>query len=281
MIDLHTHSVFSDGSFTPEELVTQGRSIGLTAMSLTDHDTMAGVPRFLEAAAREGLVGFAGVELSVEAPSGTMHMLGYGPDPEHPELAEVLARTREGRHGRNLRILDRLAALGLPLEWEEVRLRAGDEVVGRPHFAQAMIARGYVRSKQAAFDAYLGKGAAAYVDRFRLSPPAAIRMIRAAGGLPFLAHPVTLGLDGPALKRRIAGLVCEGLAGVEVYYPEHSRDLAQFLLNVTREYGILAGGGSDFHGAANPDIKLGRGFGKLRVPDRVAAGLSGALARAR
>lgn len=281
MVDLHIHSVFSDGTFTPEELVEQGKALGLKAMSLTDHDTMAGVPRFLEAVSgTPGLSGFTGVELSVEVSSGTMHMLGYGLDPGHPELAEALCMAREGRRGRNQRILARLNELGMPLEWKEVQSLAGDEVVGRPHFAQAMIQRGYVHNKQSAFDAYLAKGAPAYVDRYRLAPGDAIRIIRAAGGLPFLAHPVTLGLDTQALAERIGELVSVGLAGVEVYYCEHSADYAGFLLNLTRRYGILASGGSDFHGAANPALKLGSGFGNLRVPLRVAEQLSAALCRA-
>jgi len=270
MIDLHTHSTFSDGSLTPEELAAQAAEIGLRAVALTDHDCTDGVPRFLAACAARGVAAFAGVEISADVPRGTLHVLGYGIAPGHPELEATLARIRQGREIRNREILRRLQGLGLDLSWEEVASRAGEDVVGRPHFAQALQARGYVASKDEAFERYLAKGKPAYVDRLRLTPEASIAAIRAAGGLAALAHPFTLELQGAALRAALAEWRAQGLEGLEAYYPEHSPEQTRLYLELARELDLAPTGGSDFHGAANPAVHLGRGFGQLCVPDELA-----------
>jgi predicted metal-dependent phosphoesterase TrpH len=152
---------------------------------------------------------------------------------------------------------------------DEVTAFAGEGIVGRPHFAQAMVAKGYARAKDEAFARYLGKGKPAYVDRFRLGPREAIARIHEAGGLAVLAHPGTLGLAPDALRRAVAELKGWGLDGLEAYYSEHPPAVTAGLLALARETGLVATGGSDFHGAMNPDIRLGRGFGRLSVPDSV------------
>jgi predicted metal-dependent phosphoesterase TrpH len=273
MIDLHAHSTFSDGSLTPEELVALAVETGLTAVALTDHDCTDGVPRFLAACEAAGITGVAGVEISAEVPHGALHMLGYGIEPGHPALEPNLANIRDGRQYRNTRILARLNELGLPLTWDEVAANAGEDVVGRPHFAKALLDRGYVSDKQAAFDRYLGKGASAYVDRFRLSPADSLAAIRAAGGVPVLAHPFTLDLGRRELAAYVAELKTIGLGGIEVYYSEHSAEQVQQYLDLAVELDLVATGGTDFHGEINPDVKLGTGFGNLRVPDDVLAAL--------
>lgn len=269
MIDLHTHSIFSDGSLTPEELITAAMAARLTAVALTDHDTTAGVPRFLAAAQRGGLRGVAGVEVSAEHHPGALHMLGYFFDPAHTGLQEKLARLRAGRTERNREILQHLHALGVELTWDEVHALAGGEVVGRPHFARALIARGHVKDKDEAFARFLARGKPAYAERFRLTPAASIQMIRAAGGVAVLAHPCSLKLGQKQLRALLVELRDAGLGGVEVYHSEHNAAQTKLFQRLATELGLALTGGSDFHGALTPDLKLGRGFGALRIPDEL------------
>ncbi|MEI6168444.1 MAG: PHP domain-containing protein [bacterium] len=269
MIDLHVHSTFSDGSMTPEELVELAAKSGITAMALTDHDGMMGIDRFMAACQQHGLRGIPGVEISIEHSGGTLHMLGYFMDPHNPRLLEALARLRRGREERNQFILERLAALGMPLAWEDVASLAKEDVVGRPHFAQAMITKGYVKKKDEAFDHYLGKGKPAYVERDRFTVEESIELIRGAGGVPILAHPYTLNMGRRRLREFLAELAAKGLQGIEAYYSEHSHEQHRFCLNMARDLGWVVTGGSDFHGAMNPHIRLGLGFGALDIPDEL------------
>ena len=217
MIDLHMHSTFSDGSYTPEELVEEGVKQGLTAIALTDHDSTNGIPRFLAAAEGKPIRTISGVEVSADFRRGTMHMLGYGIHHEERELNEHLKWIRSGRESRNQEILHLLNKLGFHITWHEVQSYAGEDVVGRPHFAAAMVEKGYVASRQEAFDRYLGKGKPAYAERRRLSPSDTIRLIRGAGGVPVLAHPFTLNLGRSDLRKLIGELTREGLLGIEVF----------------------------------------------------------------
>lgn len=277
MLDLHTHSTFSDGSDTPETLVAGATSARLAALALTDHDNTGGIPRFLAACRAQGLIGLSGVEISAEVPHGTLHILGYGVNANHPRLCEQLGYVLDGRAWRNQQILTKLKEQGAPLEWEEVAALAGEDVVGRPHFARAMCARGYVRTTQEAFDRFLAKGAPAYVDRFRLFPEDGIRLIREAGGLPVLAHPFTWEPDVDRLAEQIPALQQAGLAGLEVYYPEHTPEMQVAYLRLALQRGLLTTGGSDYHGASKPGLRLGCGFGTVHTPDTVLEPLLAAL----
>ena len=274
MIDLHCHSTFSDGELTPEELVEEACRLGLRALALTDHDTVAGLPRFLAAGEGRDIRLVPGVELSVDCPHGVMHMLGYWMDTENVELVRQMEWIRDGRNLRNRGILEKLNGLGLELTWEEVTGFAGEDVVGRPHFAQALIARGYAKEKNEVFDRWLGTGKPAYVDRPRLTAESAVELIRAAGGVAVLAHPFTLRIGKEEMAALFQQLAGAGMAGVECYYSEHSADLTQLYLAMAREAGLVPTGGSDFHGAeVSPGIQLGSGFGGLNVPDGVLAEL--------
>ena len=265
VIDLHTHSTCSDGSLTPEELAAAAAATKLEAVALTDHDTTDGLPRFLVAARRVGLCGITGIEISAEHHPGAMHMLGYFLDPSHTGLQEDLARLRKGRSERNRQILHKLCALGLELTWDEVHALAGGEVVGRPHFAQALIKRGHVKDKGEAFARFLARGRPAYAERLRLSPADSIQMIRNAGGVPVLAHPCSLKLGQKQLRTLLMELRSAGLEGIEVYHSEHNTSQTRLYHRLATDMGLAMTGGSDFHGALMPDIKLGRGFGGLRV----------------
>lgn len=281
MIDLHAHSTFSDGTETPGELVLRGRRIGLRALALTDHDTLAGAEAFLAACRASGLTGLAGVEISVDVADlrGTLHLLGYGVDPRCAALAEGLGRVRAGRAARNEAILRRLGELGLALEWGEVAARAGADVVGRVHIAQALAARGCVASVQEAFERYLAKGRPAYVERFRLTAEEGVRVIREAGGAAVLAHPFTWLSDEARLEEGVRALRSAGLAGLEARHTDHTLEQTVSLLRLAGRLGLLTTGGSDYHGAAKPDVALGRGRGSLGVPDDYLPPLLDAVGR--
>ncbi|HBA82961.1 MAG TPA: hypothetical protein DCZ95_02590 [Verrucomicrobia bacterium] len=269
MIDLHMHSTFSDGSLTPEELVAEACRVGLTAIALTDHDGTHGLPRFLAASQNTPVRTIPGVEISADFHGGTMHMLGYFIRFEDPALNEHLEWIRNGREMRNAEILHKLNALGCHITWEQVVSFSGEDVVGRPHFAQAMIASGFVSNKDQAFDKYLGRGKPAYADRRRLSPAASVKLIRDAGGVPVLAHPFTLNLGSQPLHTLLIELRAAGLEGLEAYYPEHNPAMHKEYLNLAKDMNLVATGGSDFHGSMSPDIRMGFGFGGLRVPDDI------------
>lgn len=279
MIDLHLHSIFSDGSLTPEEIVVEAERSNVSAIALTDHDTVDGLPRFLAAAEAANIRAFTGIEISVDFSPGSLHMLGYGFDSTDAALLRDLEWIRDGRSARNREILRKLNDLGLELAWEEVEGQAGGDVVGRPHFALAMLARGYIADKDEAFDRYLAKGKPAYAERRRFSAADAIRGIGLAGGVASLAHPFSLGLGPVALERLVADLKAQGLAGIESYYSEYTANQQHEYLSLCKRYDLVPTGGSDFHGDLNPDIRLGVGFGSLRVPDEVADRLAERLAQ--
>ena len=273
MIDLHCHSTFSDGSLTPEQLADEAVKAGLSALALTDHDTVAGLPRFLAAAEGKSFRAVPGVELSVDCSSGVMHMLGYWMDTANPELARQMEWIRNGRDMRNRSMLEKLNALGFAMTWDEVQAMAGEDVVGRPHFGQVMIQKGYAKDKNEAFDKWLGDGKPGYADRPRLTAEVAVALIRQAGGVAVLAHPFSLRISRDAMASLFIELAAAGLAGVECYYSEHSVELTKEYLAMARQANLVPTGGSDFHGEVSPGIHLGVGFGGLCVPDEVLAQL--------
>lgn len=265
--DLHTHSVASDGSDTPEELVSNAVTAGLYAFSLTDHDTVAGLREASRAALKAGIEFIPGIELSVRASRGNMHMLGYFIDVRSKKFLSTLQRVQAARAERTPGLLQKLEDLGLPVLEQELMTVSRGGQVGRPHFARIMVEKGYVKDVSQAFSRYLRRGAPAYVPKSILSPCEAIDAIHAAGGLAVLAHPFSLecGSRGE-FRGAIGALVASGLDGMECYYSEHSQDFIRECLEFCREFNIVATGGSDYHGRAKPYIKIGRGKGDLIVP---------------
>jgi predicted metal-dependent phosphoesterase TrpH len=266
LIDLHAHTTASDGALEPEGLVDLARETGLAAVAVTDHDTVDGAPRALAAGKESGTEVVPGVEISAEFNPGTMHMLGYFIDPEHPALTGPLFELQDARQRRNPRIVESLNNMGFGLTMDEVEQAAGGGQVGRPHFARVMVDKGYAADVQEVFDKYLAKGGPAYVEKFRLTPEECISMIRRAGGLPVLAHPFTLRLEDGELADLVDRLKSEGLEGLEVLYSEHTPEMADKYLNLARRLELLPTGGSDYHGPSKPDVSLGRGMGDLAVP---------------
>jgi predicted metal-dependent phosphoesterase TrpH len=258
-IDLHTHSNASDGTLPPEEVVRLAKERGLRAIALTDHDTIDGLAEAEAAGKQAGLEVIPGVEISARHPGGSMHILGYFLEYEDRLLAERLEVLKQARKDRNPQIIAKLNGLGIPMTMETVERISGRGQMGRPHIARALYEGGYVRNIQEAFDIFLGNQGKAYVSKFRFPPEEAIEMIREAKGVPVLSHPFTLNLrNSEDLRERLQELKGLGLAGIEVYYPEHSPEQEALYLSLARELGLLITGGSDFHGDNKPEVELGR-----------------------
>lgn len=264
-VDLHTHSRFSDGSDSPTELMSLAAESGLSAIALTDHDTVQGLDEAEQAAARFGIELIPGIELSLEYPVGTMHLLVLWVD-QDGALGLRLSSLRDGRNTRNERILAALTRHGMDLTIEEVAAEAGDGSVGRPHIAAVMVRRGYVPDIRTAFDLWLGSGKPGYVDRPRLQPEEALAMARSEGGVPILAHPHTLGLTtSHAMSELLERLHDAGLVGLEAHYGAYRRHERDGYAHLARRFGLVPSGGSDYHGTYKAGLSLGMGYGDLHV----------------
>ena len=269
MIDLHCHSIFSDGLCTPEELVALAGHSGLTALALTDHDTVDGLDRFAAAGARTSVRTVPGVELSAEFGEITLHVLGYLFDPSDAGLQAVLRQVQEGRIERNERMLAKLNRLGYDLTYDDVRKHSADDLIGRPHFAAALLEKGHFKHKHKIFEQLLGKGKAAYAERNRLTPEDCVEVISKAGGVSVIAHPGQMRITVRALRRLVKKLKPHGLGGLEVWHPSHKPHQTAAYLAVCRDFDLAATGGSDFHGAPAQEITSGWGSEGLCVPDTV------------
>ncbi len=277
MIDLHTHSVYSDGTNTPAELVAMAEERGLRALALTDHDSVGGIPELLTAAETSSVEVVPGIELSAECEKGTMHVLGYFIDHTCPTLLKKIEKVRSGRDERNLKILKKLNKLGYRLLWEDIERQAGRDVIGRPHIAAALVERGHVKSKKAAFELLLAKGRSGYVERDRYTARECIDLIRQAGGVSVLAHPATIYLSDEKLRVLVGELKEHGLGGIEAHYAENRPENIRKFTGWAEELNLICTGGTDFHGKNSPDLKLGTGFGQLRVPDEALEQLKAAV----
>jgi predicted metal-dependent phosphoesterase TrpH len=247
--DLHTHSSVSDGTEPPAVVIRRGAEAGLDVIALTDHDTVAG-QREAAGALPAGLTLLPGAELSCRLEGHSVHLLAYLFDPEHDELAGEMAEIRESRLFRARAMVDKLAALGVPVTWEQVSEIAGGGVVGRPHIARAMIDAGVVASIDEAFTPeWIGPGGPAYVSRYALDPVRAIRLVRAAGGITVLAHPRGVGRGWQIPADVIAELAQAGLAGIEVNHPQHDDRERGRLSELARTLRLIPSGGSDDHGS--------------------------------
>jgi hypothetical protein len=266
-IDLHLHTTASDGVLSPSELVRYAKAKGLKAIAITDHDTIGGLKEGLAEGERIGFEVIPGIEISAEHSPGSMHLLGYFFDIHDPVLNERLKYLQRAREERNPKMVQKLTELGVDITYEEVLRASGGGQVGRPHFAQVLIEKGYVRNFQEAFDRFLKKGAPAYVDKFRFTPRDAIHFISEAGGVAVLGHPNTLGLNGYIeLEVLILKLLKEGLKGIEAYYPEHSLpEVAQYKALAER-HGLVLSGGTDYHGIEKESVDVGVGRGEMKIP---------------
>jgi len=252
----------------PSELVTHAWENGLSALAVTDHDTIDGIPEALETGRKLGIEVLAGVEISVDF-EPEMHLLGYFFNNSYLNIESVLEKLRLKREERNPRMIKKLNELGFDITLEEVASEAKGRVVARPHIASVLYKKGYVSSIRDAFDRFISAGKPAFVNKDKLTPEEGIAEILKAGGIPVLAHPIYLGLTLEKLDKLVGALVEAGMKGIETYYVEHTQDDTGNLLRLAIKHDIIPTGGSDFHGSFKPDIKIGTGRGNLFVPYEV------------
>lgn len=267
-VDLHVHSTASDGRLSPEEVVAKAAGLGLKVMALTDHDSVAGtIPALEAAAAFPGLTVIPGVEISTDMPEGQAHVLGYYIDFHGDKLKPALERFRNSREGRARGMVEKLAGLGIDIDWERVKEIAGDGSVGRPHIARAMLEKDYISTFNEAFNKYIGQDGPAYVERDKMTPAEAVELIIRGRGLPVLAHPFTV--SNP--ETLIAELKEAGLIGIEAYYKDYTPEQTDTLLGWAEKHDLIATGGTDYHGIDDSTEVI---LGGIDVPPESAAELS-------
>jgi len=253
-IDLHTHSNASDGTQSPAEVVSSAAEAGLDVVALTDHDTTAGWSEAAEAAAQHGIALVRGIEVSCQHEGISIHLLGYLQDPTAPGLLEELERSRESRETRAQRIVERLAR-DVPLSWGDVleQIEPG-ATVGRPHIADAMVAKGIVAERGAAFAKYLYDGSPYYVSHYAPDPVTAVRLVGQAGGVAVMAHPFASGRGFVVKDAVIEAMAAEGMAGLEVYHRDHTGAEVQHGLDLAASLDLFVTGSSDYHGDGKPNL---------------------------
>jgi predicted metal-dependent phosphoesterase TrpH len=268
-IDLHLHTTHSDGSFSTGEVMAFAKQVGLTALAITDHDIVDGIPEATALGKELGIEVVPGVEISSRLGESELHILGYFLNWTDPLLAQRLSTLRDSRHLRNPKIVQRLNELGIPITYEEVRALAGTESVGRPHIARLLMEKKFVTSAKEAFDRYLANGRPAFIDRELPEPAEAVRWIREAGGVPVLAHPTWVRTSADGLRVLVRELKTAGLGGIEVHYSTHTPSQTTEYLDLAKQCDLLVTGGSDFHGVTKPDIDVGVGRGQLKVSEKL------------
>lgn len=273
-VDLHIHTTASDGSLTPTQLVSRAARLALRVIAVTDHDTTAGIAEAQAASQIHGVEVIPGVEINTDVPHAEVHVLGYFIDPGHAELNEQLARIREGRVGRARKMADVLTNMGAPVRFERILEIAGEGSVGRPHVAQALVEAGHAHGYQDAFERFIGRNSPAYVERVKFTPIEACALIRRAGGLPVLAHPVFFDKYGAIksaidLDELLPQMISAGLRGLEAYYPNYDAITSEYLLGIARRYGLLVTGGTDYHGMRTGQPDLGGIYVPMKVVRRL------------
>lgn len=269
-VELHCHSSASDGALGPADLIAYAHKAEVGVLALTDHDTIAGHAEALASGARIGVRVIPGIEISALSKHGEIHVLGYGVLPPTDALREQIAQLRGAREGRGRAIVARLRELGVEIDFERVRVLAGDAMIGRPYIARVLLEAGHVATIQEAFDRYLAEGKAAHVPMRVLEPGQAVDLIHACGGAAVLAHPGLYACDSRALVRE---LLPHGLDGVEAHYPKHSPAQTELLAALAREFGLIAAGGSDFHAPGGDAV-----LGEVTLPGGTLDALLGRMA---
>ena len=263
-IDLHVHTTASDSTASPAEAVRLAKEAGLSAIAITDHDTVSGYAEAAEAGKKYGVEVVPGIEISTKY-GRAVHILGYYIDPDSDKLAPVLEWVVHDRDERNRKMAELMAADGLPVSYEEMHRRFG-AVIGRPHFAEVLVELGLAKDIRDAFDRYVEKGQKYYLPRNFLSIERSIEIIRDAGGVPVLAHSFQYKLDDAGLRELIEHCMESGLQGMECRYSGYSVEQSKYLGRLAEEYGLIKTGGSDFHGDNKKHISIGTGTGHLEVP---------------
>lgn len=267
MIDLHCHTLHSDGTDTSERLALLGDEAGLTALCLTDHDTLGGIPDFLAMQPQVKVRLLVGTELSCHFLGRSLHVLGLLVDSLDTRFQARLVELRGRRDDRNHRMITRLAELGCPITYEDVQAQAETPLLSRVHFARALAVRGFVRRAPEAFERLIGDDCPGFVPREELSPAEAARWIRDAGGVPVVAHPGRFAGGGFRWDEAMRDLQRQGMEGLEGYYGEYRASEQKYFVALAASLGMVVTGGSDYHGGNKPGLRLGTGRGGLKVPD--------------
>lgn len=265
LIDLHTHSLKSDGSMTPAEVVREAKRAGLAAIALSDHDTVDGIREAAAEGEKIGVEVIPAIEFSVQSKTET-HILGYFIDIENPDLLKTLKEVVDLRIERNYVTCQRLNELGFDITIEEVRALAPNNFVGRAHFARVLMDKGYTKSVKEGFDLYMTSGKYAYCEKQRLTARDAVELIGKCGGISFLAHPHLTKLGDDELKEFLKKLKDFGLSGLEGYYTDYTPEMQEKYQAMAKELGLLISGGTDFHAAMKPHISIGTGLGNMKIP---------------
>ena len=266
VIDLHIHSTFSDGMLKPAEIVDLAESQELSAIAITDHDTVGGTDEAIQRGLEKGIEIITGIEISSWHGDTSMHILGYRFRHDDEKFNSRLQLLQHGRETRNVKIIENLNKLGIRVELEELLDYSEYGQTGRPHIARLLVDKGVAKTVDLAFKYYLGRGAAAYAERFRFSARDAIAMIREAGGVTVLAHPSSLDPSLRSTSSLLKELKKVGLDGVEVYYPSHSPKAVKTLLKMAQDLGLLISGGSDFHDSERTGNKVNDWVRKTNIP---------------
>ena len=264
-IDLHTHTVYSDGSMTPRELVRHACESGLSAVAVSDHDSVGGVSEAVAAGKEFGIEVVPAIELSVKSDTET-HILGYYIDTSNAELDQKLKEVKKVRARRNEETSELLAKAGFDVKVSEAEALAPGGLVGRAHFARVMVNKGYVPSVKYAFDEYLANGRPCYSDTQCLTPEEGVSLIKSAGGGAFVAHLHLIRLEDGPLRVFLDRLKGYGLDGIEGYYTEYTPEMQDKYQKMASEMGLMISGGTDFHGKMKPHISIGKGLGNMSIP---------------
>lgn len=269
MIDLHTHSNASDGTYSPKELVDHASEKGLSVLALTDHDTVDGLKEASEEAAKVGITFVPGIEINIEWPTGEFHLLGLGLKSVSQELSTIISDLQQKRNTRNIEMISKIQEAGIPLTLEELTARFHTDSLGRPHFAELMVEKGIVKNRQAAFDKYLAKGRPFYIKHEGADLSEAIQAIESSGGVPVQAHPLSMYVSWGKMENTMTSIHEQGVVGLEAYHPGVRVAEGERLEKLARKLNMIVTAGSDFHGEKiRADRHLGFTTGGKKIEDR-------------
>lgn len=266
-VDLHVHSTCSDGTYTPSELVAYGLEKKLVAMALTDHDTVSGIDEALNAANGKNIEIIPGIEYSTNYNNKDVHIVGLFLDYKSEDFVKSLGQFMQTRLDRNIKLCENLVAGGIDISVEALDEMFPDTVVTRAHYAKYLVTKGYVKSKDEAFNRYLGDHTKYFVPRCNITPQDVIEVTKKAGGIPILAHPTLYGFGKDTLNKLVSDLKAVGLMGIECKYCTYTATEEREIKELAHKYDLLPSGGSDFHGANKQGLDLGTGYGHLYIPD--------------
>jgi len=266
IVDLHTHTTESDGSFTPEELIKEAKRVGLSAIAITDHDSISGLKKAAPFAAELDIELIPGVELSTDYNGKEVHVVGLYIDPTNQHFLTSLHEFKENRDNRNAIMVENLQKEGFAITMEALKAENPDCVITRANIARFLYEHGMIPTIQTAFEKYIGDHCKCYVNRFKITPMDGVRLIKEAGGTAILAHPLLYHMSDATLQQLINEMKAAGLDGIEAIYCTYTPSEERQMKKLAAENDLLISGGSDFHGTTKPNLNLGTGYGKLYIP---------------